>query len=77
MNPETIVNGTIGVGGTTLAAILAKYSADAATLAGLLTAAWMARQLWLSFRRPVRLEQTGKNRSSEDAPGQTQFRFRK
>jgi hypothetical protein len=40
----------VGVGGTGLAAILSPIAPDAAALAGLLTAAWMARQLWLSFK---------------------------
>lgn len=40
----------IGVTGTGFAAILADIAPDAAALAGLFTAAWMARQLWLSFR---------------------------
>lgn len=48
--PEIIMQGGIGVGGTTLSVILDKFNGDAATLAGLLTAAWMARQLWLSFK---------------------------
>lgn len=53
MNHETLTTGTIGVGGTALAVLLDKFSGDAATIAGLLTAAWMARQLWVSFRKPT------------------------
>lgn len=52
MNADFLFTGTIGVGGTVLAFRLSNYSGDAATLAGLMTAAWMARQIWLSFQKP-------------------------
>lgn len=47
---ETSLNLGIGVGGTGFAAFLAPFAPDAAFLAGVFTAAWMARQLWLSFK---------------------------
>lgn len=48
------INGIIGFGGTLLAfANLQNLNYAAGTLAGLATAAWMLRQIWLSCRKPT------------------------
>lgn len=46
--------GAIGTAGTLASLVLENVNHLAAIAAGLLTAAWMARQLWLSFREKKR-----------------------
>lgn len=58
MKPFT--HGVIGTGGTLLAfASLQNLNYAAGALAGLATAAWMLRQIWVSLKRPTN-EDAGK-----------------
>ena len=52
MNADRLLNGALGASGTMLAAV--SHDKAAATFAGVMTGLWMARQIWLSFRRPAK-----------------------